>query len=73
MSTAVAITVAPPPAAANTPNRSTMARRGDCLHPLWGEPGGLLCILSAGHPPGHVYHDPTGSHVDDRHRDGGHG
>ncbi len=42
-----------------------------CGHPLWGEIGGLPCMRPTGHPPGHVYHDPSGSAVDDA--DSGHG
>lgn len=44
-----------------------------CAHPMWGEPGGLPCTRDVGHDPGHVYLDPHGSDVDDRHTDGGHG
>ncbi|MDP3889842.1 hypothetical protein [Nocardioides sp.] len=59
----------PAPATTDT----TAAARPRCAHPMWGEPGGLPCTRDAGHDPGHIYHDPHGSDVDDRHNDGGHG
>jgi hypothetical protein len=46
---------------------------GACQHHLWGEPHGLTCTRPVGHRGGHVYLDQTGSAVDDRHADGGHG
>jgi hypothetical protein len=44
-----------------------------CERRLWGAASGLRCTREAGHAGAHVYLDPYGSDVADRHRDGGHG
>lgn len=40
-----------------------------CTHTL----GSLTCTRPAGHEHGHVYVSSSGSHLDDRHEEGGHG
>ncbi|WP_203338600.1 hypothetical protein [Nocardioides limicola] len=46
---------------------------GVCQHQLWDAPDGLRCARPTGHSDGHVYLDSSGSSVNDRHADGGHG
>lgn len=65
----------PPPLAEPAKPRLVAVRLAPagCDRRLWGSESGLTCTREAGHPGGHVYLDPTGSDVPDRHRDGGHG
>lgn len=44
-----------------------------CAAHIWGDPdpAAASCSLPLGHPPGHVF--VSGSAVDDRHAEGGHG
>ncbi len=60
------------PASAPSPRALPDSAAG-CERQLWGSPSGLRCIREAAHVGGHVYHDPHGSDVDDRHVDLGHG
>jgi hypothetical protein len=62
-----------PAAAAPAPTRRGAANTEACAHQLWDDPTGLQCVRPVGHADGHVYHDLTGSAIDDRHDDGGHG
>ncbi len=45
----------------------------DCARRIWGAASGLRCMRPANHAGAHVYLDPHGSDVNDRHLDGGHG
>jgi hypothetical protein len=62
-----------PAGVAAAPARRGAATTETCAHPLWGDSTGLRCVRPVGHAGGHVYHDSTGSAIDDRHADGGHG
>ena len=44
-----------------------------CEHRFLDNPDGLLCTRQDVHAVGHTYASSSGSSVDDRHTEGGHG
>lgn len=44
-----------------------------CDHRMLNDPTGLTCTRDDCDGRGHVYHSSSGSQVDDKHPDGGHG